>query len=780
MRTITIIILLAFATLAVQGQKYTISGYVADAATGERLISATVYDEISKQGAIANAYGFFSITLNQQKAKLVISFMGYNPEVRELNLTQNVSLNIKLQPTIALQEVEVKGQRTQIENPQISVTEIPVQTVKSLPVLLGETDLIKVIQLLPGVQSGSEGSSGLYVRGGGPDQNLILLDGVPVYNADHLFGFFSVFNTDAIQNVTLIKGGFPARYGGRLSSVLDIRMKEGNNKEYHGEGSIGVISSKVVVEGPIIKDTSSFIVSARRTYIDVLTMPIIMSLSDGAKAGYYFWDLNAKVNYILSEKDRLFVSFYGGRDKAYGSFKQQEWSGSSTSSKFGLSWGNIITALRWNHEIGPRLFSNVTGTYSNYDFSIQEKMKNSSSQGTEEYMFRYNSGIRDWALRTDFNYHPSPVHSIMFGASYTYHTFYPGVSIFKYNSTSTQNDNIDTTFGNAFLYAHNVCAYAEDEFKIGSRLVLNPGLHYSLFQVQGVSYHSLQPRISARYILHEKWAVKAAYTQMAQSIHLLVNSGIGLPTDLWLPSTKNIKPQQSQQWAAGVFHDLPGGFEASIEGYYKTMENVIEYKPGASYFGQVESWENKVEAGKGTAYGAEFLFRKNKGKTTGWIGYTLSWTYRQFENINFGERYPYRYDRRHDIGLAVTHKINENIDIGLVWVYGTGNAVSLPIEQYPALQDPFFPSVFETYSVDYYEGKNQFRTPAYHRLDLGVNFHKQLKRAVRTWSVGVYNAYNRKNPFVLYFETDYSHNTRHLKQLSLFPMIPSISYNLKF
>jgi outer membrane receptor for ferrienterochelin and colicin len=779
MKTVILLIFMLSACL-MYGQKYTISGYVEDASTGERLTSATVYEEITKQGVIANAYGFFSITLSQPGVRLIVSFVGYQPEIREMNLTQNLSLIIKLRPTISLQEVEVKGQRTQIENPQISVTEIPVQTVKSLPVLLGETDLIKVIQLLPGVQSGSEGSSGLYVRGGGPDQNLILLDGVPVYNADHLFGFFSVFNSDAIQNVTLIKGGFPARYGGRLSSVLDIRMKEGNNKEYHGEGSIGIISSKVVVEGPIIKDTSSFIVSARRTYIDILTMPIIMSLSDGAKAGYYFWDLNAKVNYTLSEKDRLFVSFYGGRDKAYGSYKQQEWSGTSSSSKFGLSWGNIITALRWNHEISPRLFTNVTGTYSNYDFSIQEKMKYSSSDGDDEYMLRYNSGIRDWAVKADFNYHPSPRHSVMFGGGYTYHTFYPGVTLFRYSSTSSQNDNIDTTFGNSFLYAHDLSAFAEDEYKIGSRLVVNPGLHYSLFRVQGMSYHSLQPRISARYILHDKWAVKAAYTQMTQSIHLLVNSGIGMPTDLWLPSTKKIEPQHSQQWAAGVFHDLPGGYEASVEGYYKTMDNVIEYKPGASFFGQAESWENKVEAGMGTAYGAEFLLRKNKGKTTGWIGYTLSWANRQFEDINFGEPYPYRYDRRHDIGVAVTHKFNEKMDAGLVWVYGTGNAVSLPIEQYPAMHDPFSPSMFDTYALPYYEGKNQFRTPAYHRLDIGFNFHKELKRAVRTWSVGVYNLYNRKNPFVLYFETDYNSNKRHLKQLSLFPMIPSISYNLKF
>ncbi len=776
MRYLSSLILIVSFCLSLSAQRYTISGYVEDESNGERMISATVYDDISKQGVATNAYGFFSLTLNQPKVKLVFSFIGYTKEIREIDLVQNVSLNIKLKPTLTLQEVTVTGQKTQIENPQMSVNEIPVQTIKSLPVLLGETDLIKVIQLLPGVQSGSEGSSGLYVRGGGPDQNLILLDGVPIYNADHLFGFFSVFNSDAIQNVTLIKGGFPARYGGRLSSVLDIRMKEGNNKSFHGEGSIGIISSKLMVEGPLIKDKCSFIVTGRRTYIDILAKPLIMSLSDGANAGYYFWDFNAKINYILTEKDRLYLSFYGGRDKAYGKFKDNSWENESSSEKFGLSWGNIITALRWNHEINQRLFLNVTGTYSNYQFAISDNMESTSNGETTKSSFEYISGIRDWSAKAEFDYHPAPKHKIMYGGSYTYHTFYPGISVFKMSSTQDQSGNIDTTFGDDYIYTHDAYVYIEDEIKIGAQIVINPGLHYSLFMVQDAVYNSLQPRLSALYLLNEKWSVKAAFTMMSQNIHLLTNSGIGMPTDLWLPATAKVAPQRSQQLAAGVFHNLPGGFEVSLEGYYKTMQNLIEYKSGADYFSRAETWENKVESGNGESYGAEILIRKNKGKTTGWIGYTLAWSNRQFRDQTF----PYRYDRRHDIGLAITHKISDRTDVGLVWVFGTGNAVSLPIEQYPAMSDPFNPMVYDYNSINYFEGKNQFRTPKYHRLDIGINFHKQLKRAYRTWSIGLYNAYNRKNPFIIYFETDWETDTKHLKQLSLFPILPSVSYSLKF
>ncbi len=785
------IFLIANKTIA---QRYTISGYVEDASSGERLIASTVYDDVSKNGVVANVYGYYSLTLPKGTVKLKCSFVGYNPAELSFDLLKDTLIIFTLEPSLTLKEVTVTAKKeSQVEQSQMSVVEIPVHTIKSLPVFLGEKDVLKAIQLFPGVQSGNEGTTGLYIRGGGPDQNLILLDGVPVYNADHLFGFFSVFNPDAIQHVLLVKGGFPARYGGRLSSVLDIRMKEGNNKEYHGELSVGLISSKLMVEGPIVKNKSSFIISARRTYIDLLIQPFIKAMEDNASGGYYFYDVNTKLNYMLSDKDRIFLSFYTGQDKAYVRYKDSYFSDNTQyefASDAGLDWGNFTTAFRWNHIYNKKWFSNVTATFSRFRFDVGEKFISKETENgnteTSEFNFKYFSGIHDWAIKADFEYHPSPRHRVLLGVSDIYHTFTPGSTIFKYNDATENNLSFETTYGNNKVYAHEISIYGEDEFTINSRLKINAGIHASLFPVHGTYYYSLQPRLNARYILGENWSVKLAASKMTQYILLLTNSGIGLPTDLWLPVTKNIEPQQSWQYAAGIFHDLNNNIEISIEGYYKNMSNLIEYKEGADFFSAAQGWEEKIEVGKGNAYGAEFLIRKTEGKTTGWIGYTLSWANRQFDNLNFGEQFPYRYDRRNDIGIAITHTLSERLDFGIVWVYGTGNAVSLPIEKYPGLITPNGNDPYHTYypDVQYYEGRNGFRTPAYHRLDIGVNLHKKLKRGNRTWSFNIYNLYNRKNPFMIYFSNEYNYAnntpTTRLKQISLFPLIPSFSYSYKF
>lgn len=763
---------------SVFSQKYTIFGYTGDSQTGEKLISASVYDTVSKKGAITNSYGFYSLTLDAGKVVLVYSYVGYQPVVKEIGLSQNVPLSVNLNPSISLGEIEVVAYKedSHVEKNQMSVNELPVSVIKSLPVLFGEVDLIKTIQLLPGVQSGGEGTSGLYVRGGGPDQNLILLDGVPVYNCDHLFGFFSVFNADAIHNVTLIKGGFPARFGGRLSSVLDIRMKEGNLKEVKGEGSVGLISSKFTIEGPLKKEKSSFIFSGRRTYIDILTQPIIMSMSDGVSAGYYFYDMNAKVNYIFSDTDRVFLSIYTGRDRAYSRMKEDYNNGGvhyENKNKASLSWGNITSALRWNHMFNRKLFSNLTTTYSRYRFRVQgefsEKETEAGNVTEREFQYGYFSGINDFSGKLDFNWHPRPAHSVIFGMSDIYHTFSPGINIFKYSESSSES-NIDTTFGNNNIYANEFSVYCEDDIKVNDLLKINIGLHYCGFFVRNHFYQSLQPRISARRLLNEKMSVKLAFTQMNQNIHLLTNSGIGLPTDLWLPVTDKIIPQVSYQAALGFFYDILKNYEFSIEGYYKPMKNLIEYKEGVDFFSTYESWENKVEQGSGLSYGTEILLRKTKGSTNGWIGYTLAWTNRTFPTLNNGKTFPYRYDRRHDIAVVIMHKFSDNTDAGITWVYGTGNAVSLPIEKYPGVYSQ---------SIQFYEGRNSFRMPAYHRLDIGVNFHKVRKNGVRTWSLGVYNIYNRKNPFYLTFGND-KYGRPRLIQVSLFPMIPSFSYSFKF
>ena len=776
----TICLIVTVCVAKAQTPSYTISGTITDAASGEVLIGATVYDYLSGKGTTANSYGFYSLTLPSDSVKLRYAYVGYEAQSQSFYFNANRSQDIEMGGLTELQGVEIRGTQKNdlIERSQMSTNDIPLDKVRDLPVLLGERDIMKTIQLLPGVQSGSEGSAGLYVRGGGPDQNLILIDGVPIYNANHLFGFFSVFNTDAINSVNLIKGGFPAEYGGRLSSVIDIRMKEGNSKKIHGEGGIGLIASRLTLEGPIIKDKTSFIISGRRTYIDVLTRPLIRAQGD-VDGGYYFYDLNAKVNHKFSDRSRLYLSGYFGKDRFYAKDKYEYGSGETRqedSYEARLQWGNEIGALRWNYIFNPRLFSNTTVTYSNYQFDIFSEsnysyvengntVKNSSK-------IEYLSGIRDLSAKMDFNFLPNPDHYIKFGGAYTYHRFNPGVNRYRENSVDAVQD---TSYGSSKIYADEFYIYAQDDFKITDRLKVNGGLHFSGFIVEGTDYYSLQPRVSGRYLLTERTALKASFASMAQFLHLLTNAGIGLPTDLWVPPTANIKPQTAQQLAAGAARQLNDGYEVSIEGYYKWMNNLIEYKDGASFLANANDWQTKVETGRGWSYGGEVLFEKKAGKTTGWIGYTLSWSDRQFEELNNGEKFPYRYDRRHDVSVALTHKFNERVDVGVVWVYGTGNAVTLPTERYrPATGFNSFGN-----DVGFIESRNNYRMPAYHRLDVGVNFRKDTRYGTRVWSFGLYNAYSRQNPFFLYFSNDRFGNTR-LTQVSLFPIIPSFSYNFKF
>jgi len=782
-----LIFLISISLSHLWAQKFTISGFVEDAASGEKLINASVFENTTYVGTISNNYGFYSLSLPAGKVKVSVSFVGYTAQTFEIDLKSNTTLNVSLQLMGELEEITIEGRRmeSKIEQVQMSEMEIPVKTIKNLPVLLGEVDIIKTIQLLPGVQSGTEGSSGLYVRGGGPDQNLILLDGVPVYNVNHLFGFFSVFNADAINSVSLTTGGFPARYGGRLSSVLDIHMKEGNINEFKGEGSVGIISSRLTLEAPIIKGKSSFIISGRRTYIDVLAQPVLKIMQaaediDKFRAGYYFYDLNGKVNYKFSDKSRLYLSAYLGNDKAYANVAD-EWNNNYSEDKFKLRWGNITTALRWNYAFSPRLFSNSTITYSRYKFltGLGFEYKTTNPVSHEEYEFEYNSGIDDLAAKIDFDYLPNPSHNIKFGVGNIFHTFNPGVNVLSedYNDAAGK---IDTTFGSKKIYAQELAAYIEDDFKVGKRLRFNAGLRYSGFSVQDKYYHSLEPRISMRLKLGKNLSLKAAYTQMQQYIHLLTNSSIGLPTDLWLPVTDSIRPQFSEQFAAGIAIALPKDFDLSIEGFYKDMSNLIEYKEGASFLDLNSDWEGKVEIGKGWSYGLEVLLQRKAGKLSGWVGYTLAWSWRQFDNISFGEPFPYKYDSRHDLSIVLTYKFNDRIDMGATWVFSSGTAISLPTAQYISNSNPYDNGY---YFLDYYESRNAFRMPSYHRLDLGINFHKKTRWGERVWSFGTYNSYNHMNPFFVYSGYDYNADgtsEKKFKQISLFPIIPSVSYGFKF
>lgn len=774
-------------------QTITISGYISDKSSGERLINASIYAPQLTKGAISNNFGFYSLSVPKGEHALICSFVGYSQKQLTINANKDTVINFNLESNAQLDEITVTGQKAnqKVLNTQLSKTDISIEKIKSLPAFLGEADVIKTIQLLPGVQAGTEGSSGLYVRGGGPDQNLILLDDVPVYNADHLLGFFSVFNSDAIKNISFYKGDFPARFGGRLSSVLDLRTKDGNEQELHGNFSIGLISSKLNLEGPIVKGKTTFNFSARRTYLDLIARPLIKAgTNNETTSGYFFHDLNLKISHKFSDKSRLYLSCYNGLDKAYARSEYDYTENLNTSlhdkDNASLKWGNFTTALKWNYVFSNKLFMNTTMIFSNYKFDVsndsETRNRNNNTVETSSGL-NYISGIRDLGLKADFDYFPLTGHRVKFGIQATNHFFRPGIFAYSDKVAEQEGNNIDKTYKDRNINTQEVAVFAEDNFDITSKLSVNAGLHSSAFLVDGKSYFSLQPRLSARYLVTDRFSLKAAYAKMNQNVHLLSSSTINLPTDLWLPTTKRVNPQNSHQITVGGIYQLKSGFDFSIEGFYKKMTNLIEYKEGASFAGVSTGWEDKVEMGKGWSYGTEFLLEKTMGKTTGWIGYTISWAQRQFENLNFGEKYFARYDRRHDVSFVLTHKFSNRFDIGLTWVYATGNAVTLPTQVIDGLY-------IENKEVryEYFGNRNNYRMPAYHRMDVGFNFHKQKKHGIRTWNIGFYNAYSRQNPFFMFFQNTDSFNTgsqtsgnyRVLKQVSLFPIIPSFSYSYKF
>lgn len=814
MHKIKLLGLIIFSAIACPtfGQHYTISGHITDRITGEPLISATIFESNSSKGTAANDFGFYTLTLPEGTVHLDFSYIGYRTLRKEFTLQSDTIMNIQLEMDNFLDEITVIGNRSEtgVKGSQMSTVEVPIEQIKKIPSLLGENDLIKALQLLPGVQSGTEGSAGLYVRGGGPDENLLMLDGVPLYNVNHMLGFFSVFNSDAIKNVTLYKGNFPARFGGRLSSVVDVRMKEGDNKKIRGTASIGLISSKLQLEGPIIKERTTFNISLRRTYLDVLAQPIIKMAQDddsGVKtAGYYFYDINAKFTHKLSEKDKLFLSTYFGDDAVYMKAKESSSQIGSYESKehrkIDWNWGNTIASLRWNRILNNKLFMNTTASFTRYRSDLGNEFDNISSEyyssgqtvRKEKSNLSYNSGIRDWTLKSDFEFTPNANHDIKFGTAYTYHTFSPDVTAVKILDTEQINQKLDTITGSPKVYAHETSTFIEDNFSIGKRFKFNLGLHFSSFHVQNSNYYSLQPRAGMRVLLNENFSLKAGYASMRQYIHMLSNNTISLPTDLWVPVTSNIKPMQSHQVALGAFYSLTNIADFSVEGYYKTMDNLLEYKDGSSFMGASTNWEEKVSMGRGIAYGIELLAQRSFGKTTGWIGYTWSKSDRIFDRadniINNGKRFPAKYDRRHDINITATHRLSERIDFSATWVYSTGNAATFAFHEFKASGSPNYQHKYNIPSTyTYVEARNNFRYNNYHRLDLGINFHKTTKRGnLRTWNVSIYNVYNRLNPFYVYVseksfidpQTDVQKTKNTLKQATLFPIIPSVSYTIKF
>ena len=779
--------LFVFSSFFGQAKNVTLSGFIYEQGSKEALIAVTVFTAGGAYGTTSNDYGFYSLTLPEGTYDVVFDYVGYNQQIVTLALDSNYSFTAYLVPQgnrLTTTEIELKKREKESDKVQMSSVDIPIKQIKEIPALFGEKDVLKVIQLLPGVQSGSEGQSGLYVRGGGPDQNLIILDGATVYNAQHLFGFFSLFNGDALRSVELIKGGFPARYGGRLSSVIDMNMKDGNKEKTTGEVGVGIISSKGILEGPLAKGKGSYILSGRRTYVDALMQPFILATSDGkSSGGYFFYDFNAKANYQINKKNKVYVSGYFGRDKFYFNEKYGENFKEQTKTNFG--WGNATGTFRWNHVIGPKVFVNTSLIYSTYNLGIAAKEEQAD---TTLFELRYGSGIRDYSFKQDFDYYLNNRHKIKFGYVATHHKFTPSALVLTDNYDSSRiNDEVN-------FNAIETGLYVEDEVKFNSKLKGLIGLRLSSFHVDGADYINPEPRIALAYTLAKNLSAKLSYATMNQYIHLLSSSGVGLPTDLWVPATQKVKPQSSSQIAGGLAKDFKKPqISITVEGYYKTMSNIIAYKEGASFL-QIEaavdgeakqvSWEDNVTTGKGVSYGTELLLQKKYGKFTGWLGYTLSWTKHTFDSINNGKSFYARYDRRHDISVVGQYKINDRMTLSANWVYGTGNAITLPISTFRLDNHNLFTNAsgFWTNGQQYTE-RNGFQMKAYHRADIGLQIKKVKPKGVRTIEFSAYNLYSRKNPFYYYIGTErrFDPNSKQvLKQVSLFPILPSISWNYTF
>ena len=787
--------------------QHTVSGTITDQSTGETLIGATVLDTRSGKGTITNSNGRYTLTLKGNEALLRITFVGYEPIYDTVPLTGNPSRNYNLRPSITLNEVVITAERINSrESSQMSALEMPVEQLKAVPVLFGEADIIKAIQLLPGVQSGNEGTGGMYVRGGGPDQNLFLLDGIPLYNVNHLGGFFSAFNADAVKNVTLFKGSFPARFGGRLSSVLDVTTNNGNDKHIHGNVSLGAISAKFNLEGPIIKEKTTFCLSARRTYADFLMRPLIRKLAtdvDGKtklSAGYYFYDANAKLTHKFSDRSRLHATFYMGNDDVYTRLRTESSLAEDQYLAYTNNWGNIVGGLRWNYVINPKLFMNLSLSYTQYTNTMNvgiEKIAQITTDSVQNSTItgNYLSRIQDLTTRLDFSYTPLPEHNIQFGSYYTRHRIIPSVatgSVDYYDQIQmTEPWKIEANLRDDTTRANELVAFAEDDWSINDIFKVNAGLHFSAFEVENIFYPSLQPRISGRALLGENLSVKLGYAYMSQYMHLLSTTSVSLPTDLWVPSTKRIKPMTAQQVAAGINYTIPMIVDLSVEGYYKHMNNIIEYRDGVTTFGSTAGWEDLVCIGDGWTYGVEFLAQRTFGRLTGWLAYTWSRTTHLFnrpgQELNNGNPFPAKYDRRHDFSIVLTYKFTDWCDASATWVFCTGNTATLAMQKYPVASDD--PNAYDGNSnlsntLSYVSSRNNFRMPNYHRADISVNFHRKFKRknCHRTINVSVYNLYNKQNPYITYTSSQYSYQgySKALMQLSIFPILPSVAYTLYF
>lgn len=784
---ITLIITFLVIFSASAQEKFTLSGNVKDLTDGEDLIGLTIFvKELPGTGTVSNVYGFYSLTLPKGEYTIQYSYVGYKTQEFKINFNQNIKKNIELGSDandLEVFEITAEKEDENIRNTEMSVTKIDMKEIENIPVLFGERDVMKTIQLMPGVATGGEGSAGFFVRGGSTDQNLILLDEAPVYNASHFLGFFSVFNSDAIKDVKLYKGGMPAEYGGRLSSVMDIKMKDGNSKKMAVSGGIGLISSKLTIEGPIVKDKGSFIISGRRTYVDVFTK---LSSNEATKnTELYFYDLNLKANYRLGEKDRVFLSGYFGKDVL------------GLQDQFGIDWGNATATLRWNHLFNEKLFSNTSFIYSNFNYKI----------GIDAAEFEIASKIQDLTIKEDIDFFLNDKNTIKFGGSVVHHTFAPG----EFSSTGELNNINELAIEKRYSFENGL--YISNEQKITDLLSVTYGLRYSNFTQVGPgeiytynedgsisdttnyssgqivsAYNGLEPRISTKLQLNEFSSLKASYARSNQYLHLLSNSSAGSPTDTWMPSSNNIKPEISDQVALGYFRNLKNNtYEFSVEAYYKVIDNSIDYKNGAE-ISLNPTVEGELLFGEGRAYGTEFFLKKRKGKFTGWISYTLAKSEIKFEDLNRGEWYSAKQDRTHDLSVVGMLTLSERVKLSSTFVYYTGNAVTFPTGKYQ----------IDNQTVNLYSDRNGSRMPSYHRLDIGLTLENKKYKEIKnletgkiervkkkfesSWNFSIYNLYSQDNAFSLSFEENPRNPSEtQITQLSLFPNpLPSVSYNFKF
>ncbi len=772
-------LLLVLPSVAIAQQQFTVSGRITDANNGETLIGATVANLKTSSGTLSNEYGFYSISLPARDSVLVeFSYVGFQTQRRVFFLTENLRVDIALGSGIELEEVVIKAEsfREQLKSTEMSVEGLSTREARLIPVILGESDILKTIQLKPGIPSGAEGTTGLFVRGGGNDQNLIVLDEAIVYNPNHLFGFFSTFNTDAVKDLKLYKGGFPAQYGGRLSSVIDVKLKEGNNKKFSGSGGLGLISSRLTLEGPIQKDKSSFIVSGRRTYVDIFTRAANRANADNPDFNpipdYYFYDLNTKINFKLGEKDRIFLSGYFGRD-VFG-FEGDFFD-------FTFDWGNATGTARWNHEFNSRMFVNTTLTYSDYQYNINNVLTG--------FSFNLGSNIQDVNLKSDFYFVANPRHTLRFGGNATYHRF--NVGRLKAGSTSGE---VSFSAGQDFDGVE-MGMYISDDFDISDKFRLNTGLRISGFQNDGTFYTGIEPRIAARYSVNDRVSLKGSYARMFQYLHLIANAGAALPTDVWYPSTERVKPQESNQVALGVSYLLGRNFLLNVETYYKALNNQLEFVDGAELFAN-DNLEEEFAIGRGDARGFEVSIEKNEGRFSGWIGYTLAYVQRgNFRTVEpsaiFAQQGYFSpiYDRRHDLSVVAMFEINRRLTASATFIYGSGDLRWLPTGRF-SFQDVQGAAL--DFVVPHYQERNNYRLPAYHRLDLGLVWRFFPKWGESDLTFNVINAYDRRNTFFIYFQPEFTKvsdgqginfevpNRISARQVSLFPVLPSITWNFKF